>query len=567
MATRWRLANGPPLPVDDLWPLLNPRHRLDQFAPWLEQQCKPAQEDEARAAVRLHVEALEPAEVAVLRVGIPVDRVRKVREELLTLLDAVAPVSEISRVVGAFAKAWESLRPRLIALKLAQEETVSKQDDGDAPTGVTPVGEGDPTNSDQCGSAAVPTQNLIALENESSRLVTRVLRASHWPSESALGEALRFLFSSPTNEEEDALAEVYRADGNIQTARDLLTRLLARTIDHRMGAQRAACIVGLLNLGVDWHSSAARKLRAMTPAQLKGLPADLVSLHVTCLRDVIAPRDAGSAPDPTLEAEFRDRLATAMAVVRREAATEKTPAPGGSTTPSLATQSGPGAFLQFESRIGEGAFGEVWRGCDLIRPLAIKLFRGGELATEFAVAHAKALAKVDHPNIIKVHFIDSAVHPTTRERMPCVACELVEGETLGELLHRRARTQEPTELAEARRVGLAIIDGVAHIHARDTIHGDLHSGNVMVAQGAVKVIDLFSTGSLRVLSSAPGEMRVRADVSDLTGLCYELLLAVEGSEGAAMGFGMTAFRQRRTLEDVRTAFELATRGPGPQAVL
>jgi hypothetical protein len=35
------------------------------------------------------------------------------------------------------------------------------------------------------------------------------------------------------------------------------------------------------------------------------------------------------------------------------------------------------------------------------------------------------------------------------------------GETLGELLHRRQQTGEPTELAEARRIGLAIINGVA----------------------------------------------------------------------------------------------------------
>lgn len=72
MPERWRLATGPALPVDDLWPLLAPRHRLHDLASWLH-TCAPERQDEARQAVRLHVEALEPAEVAVERLGVPVD--------------------------------------------------------------------------------------------------------------------------------------------------------------------------------------------------------------------------------------------------------------------------------------------------------------------------------------------------------------------------------------------------------------------------------------------------------------------------------------------------------------
>jgi predicted trehalose synthase len=174
--------------------------------------------------------------------------------------------------------------------------------------------------------------------------------------------------------------------------------------------------------------------------------------------------------------------------------------------------------------------------------LGIKFFSGGELATTLAVAHAKALAKVDHTNNVKVHFVDSAVHPATGERTPCVACELSRGgdprrvapSTAANRGANRARRGSPYRARDHQRR--------RHIHARETIHGDLHSGNVMVANGAVKVIDLYSTGSLRALTSAPRELRVRADVSDL-----------------AASFGVAAFGKRRTLKEVRAAFEIATR--------
>ncbi|MCO5168175.1 MAG: protein kinase [Planctomycetes bacterium] len=534
MPERWRLATGPALPVDDLWPLLAPRHRLPDLASWL-QICAPERQDEARDAVRLHVEALEPAEVAIERLGVPADRARQAREQILALLDAGGPTDELSRAVTANANAWESLRPRLMGLKeraRVSARTVER----------------------------APSQGLAPSEYSRAR-IEDALATCHWASDTALGAALRAVFATLKNEEEDELAAVCRADDSVHRARDLLARLLARTVDRRQGRQRAACVIGLTSMAIGWHSTAAAKLRSLTPSQLVGLPPDLLELRAACVADVIDRREVGDVPHPQVQAQLQEQLADLATVLVQSDES----GPGGPTERKSdqegRTRAGPGASLTFDSLLGRGAFGEVWSGRDQIRDLAIKLFHGGDQAT-LAIEHARALAKVDHENIVKVHFIDFAVHPATGEVVPCVACELVEGETLGEWLEQRARSNDPLPLAEARRIGLAIIDGVAHIHARDTVHGDLHNGNVMIAGETVKVIDLYSAGSLRLLSSIPRHMRVHADVTDLSGLCHELLLSVRDAEAARLAFGSAVFGRRCSLAEVRTAFDEACRRTG-----
>ncbi|MGE0708606.1 MAG: restriction endonuclease [Planctomycetota bacterium] len=117
MPKRWLMAQDD-LTVDQAWPLLDPRHRLLDLARWLLADCPEAFERKRRSTVRLHASALEPAEEAVARFGVPVGRVRRAREDLLSLLNAQAPSRELSRAVEALHDEWESLHARLLALKL-----------------------------------------------------------------------------------------------------------------------------------------------------------------------------------------------------------------------------------------------------------------------------------------------------------------------------------------------------------------------------------------------------------------------------------------------------------------
>lgn len=119
MPKRWRIADGGPLPVDELWPLLDPRHALSRLAQWLE--AGQADWDEtAGEQVRLHLDALEPAEVAVVKIGVPTDRQRQARVEALRLIDQRAGLVEIGRAAAAVAAAWEALWSRIMAVKISR---------------------------------------------------------------------------------------------------------------------------------------------------------------------------------------------------------------------------------------------------------------------------------------------------------------------------------------------------------------------------------------------------------------------------------------------------------------
>ena len=105
---------------------------------------------------------------------------------------------------------------------------------------------------------------------------------------------------------------------------------------------------------------------------------------------------------------------------------------------STATRLGP--YEVFEL-LGQGGMGEVYRARDprLGRDVAIKVLPDG-VATDpdrlrrFEL-EARAVAALNHPHILTVH--DVGIHDGT----PYVVTELLEGESLREVLARRAPTQ------------------------------------------------------------------------------------------------------------------------------
>ncbi len=215
--------------------------------------------------------------------------------------------------------------------------------------------------------------------------------------------------------------------------------------------------------------------------------------------------------------------------------------------------------LVLEKEIARGGFGVVWRGRDALRTVAIKLFHErGEAAIRLALGHAKALAQVDdHANVVRVHYVSTVVDPTSRLPVPCVVTEFIDGPTLGEHLYKLEQSEQLLEMPGARRIGEGLIAGLNHLHSRTTAHGDLHSSNVMLLGGQAKLIDVYSSKSLKRLSTPRRELQFRADISELAALLHELLLAT-GDETAAGQFGPAAFGGRRTLEEVAQAFSEAT---------
>ncbi|HEX8438873.1 serine/threonine-protein kinase [Archangium sp.] len=138
--------------------------------------------------------------------------------------------------------------------------------------------------------------------------------------------------------------------------------------------------------------------------------------------------------------------------------------------------------LELEEEIGRGGMGRVFRArhVRLDRAVAVKFLAGEAASSPEAQARfareARALALLDHPNIVRVHDFGD------EEGERFLVMELVEGRSLAELL--------PLPPAEAVRMALQVCDALAYAHARGVVHRDIKPANILVdGAGRVKVTD------------------------------------------------------------------------------
>ena len=143
--------------------------------------------------------------------------------------------------------------------------------------------------------------------------------------------------------------------------------------------------------------------------------------------------------------------------------------------------------LTIIEKIGEGTFAVLYRARDdkLQSDVALKLLKPRALsAPSRALEEARLLARIRHPNVVKVYgadLIDGRVG---------VWMELVKGHTLAEIL----RTQGPLSASEAKIVGLDLCRALAAVHREGLIHGDIKAHNVMREEGGRTVLMDFGTG-------------------------------------------------------------------------
>jgi serine/threonine protein kinase/Tol biopolymer transport system component len=144
--------------------------------------------------------------------------------------------------------------------------------------------------------------------------------------------------------------------------------------------------------------------------------------------------------------------------------------------------------------IGSGAMGDVYRARDtrLNRDVAIKVLppvfaRDPDRLARFE-REARAVAAINHPNILAVHDIGNADvidadHSSVRASY--MITELLDGDTL------RARlAQGPLPLRKSMEVTIQIARGLSAAHDRGIIHRDLKPENiVLLRDGHVKILD------------------------------------------------------------------------------
>jgi eukaryotic-like serine/threonine-protein kinase len=190
------------------------------------------------------------------------------------------------------------------------------------------------------------------------------------------------------------------------------------------------------------------------------------------------------------------------------------------------------------ARLGEGAFGEVYRAEDPVmdRQVAIKIINaeGDSRVVDSFRREAATTARLRHKNIVTVY--DYGDH----EGNPFLAMELLEGETFASIIARAADLTTLERLEMLTQVG----EGLHYAHAQRVVHCDIKPANLMrLTDGSVKILDFGVSRVIEDLSArrtrrresagtvlymAPEQFEgmeadVLTDVFSYGVVCYELL--------------------------------------------
>jgi TolB-like protein len=230
-------------------------------------------------------------------------------------------------------------------------------------------------------------------------------------------------------------------------------------------------------------------------------------------------------------------------------------------------------LLHYEilSRLGKGGMGEVFLARDtrLQRQVALKVLpeavAGQPRRWERFVREARAVAALNHPNIVTIYSVEEA------GGRHFFTMELVSGKTLDQLI-------EPGGMALERffAIALPMIEALAAAHRQGIIHRDFKPENVMMsAEGRVKVLDfgmakpapgvVWGDGSLTEEGSVVGTARYmspeQARSEEVDHRCDVFSLGIVLYE---MATGCYPFQGRTSLEVLSSI--LRDMPPPPEAV-
>jgi WD40 repeat protein len=176
--------------------------------------------------------------------------------------------------------------------------------------------------------------------------------------------------------------------------------------------------------------------------------------------------------------------------------------------------------LALDKPIGRGMSAQVWKATDSLgRVVAVKFVDPTmPYAHDFALNHAKALARIHCKSVIRVIALERQPHPDTEQDCPVIIMDYVEGQSLAQVSQ-----QEVFSAAQVQRYGTDMIDALDAMHAAGIVHGDLHEGNVLLGADGAVIIDILYTHSLAEISASHQNRQREGDHRDLVRLLRSLL--------------------------------------------
>ena len=205
------------------------------------------------------------------------------------------------------------------------------------------------------------------------------------------------------------------------------------------------------------------------------------------------------------------------------------------------TQTSPPERYTILSELGRGAIGTVYAARDgstgavvALKILDPALFsEANEPLAEAFLNNARSAAGLRHRNIVRI--FDAGEAGGTAY----VAMELVEGESLREMLDERQLSEGPLPVARAIQIFDDVASALAYAHEERMVHRGLKPSNIIVAPSGVAKIGDFGTGqigeaALRYMS--PEQVRrdpvdARSDLFSLGAVFYEMLTRRAPFEG------------------------------------
>ena len=156
--------------------------------------------------------------------------------------------------------------------------------------------------------------------------------------------------------------------------------------------------------------------------------------------------------------------------------------------------------------LGRGAMGVTYKAVDvdLHCPVTLKVISEKYLSDESArlrfLREARAAASVRHPNVASVFHLGR----TGQDYF--YAMELVEGETLENLIKRSGRL----EVKLALEIATQVAAGLAAVHKQKLVHRDIKPSNIMMSleEGNVEAVKIIDLGLAKTVDEAQSETAI-----------------------------------------------------------